>query len=96
MPAMQHRAGAADSAHLRRMMDLYMRMMADSVIRRRVMADSTMSRLMHEMMTEMPAEHRKHMRGMMEDGAMDRARTHRPAMPAREAEPKDSVAHHEH
>jgi hypothetical protein len=97
MPAMRHRADAADSGHLRRMMDLHMRMMADSVIRRRVMADSTMSRLMHEMMTEMPAEHRQHMRGMMEDGAMERARPHRPPpMPARKAEPKDSVAHHEH
>jgi hypothetical protein len=75
-------AGAAASAHVRRMMDLHMRMMADTVIRQRVMADTALRRLIHEMMAEMPAEHGEHMRGMMEGD--------------RKGEPKDSAAHRGH
>jgi hypothetical protein len=86
MPAMQHpgadSAEAAAPAHMRRMMDLHMRMMADPVIRQRVMADAALRRLIHEMMAEMPAEHGEHTRGMMEGD--------------RKGEPKDSAAHREH
>ncbi|HEU4565128.1 MAG TPA: hypothetical protein VFS05_10785 [Gemmatimonadaceae bacterium] len=48
-----------------RMMQLHMRMMADSVIRRRIMADTAMHRMMMEMMQQMPPEHRAHMEAMM-------------------------------
>jgi hypothetical protein len=75
-------AHAAESAQMRRMMDLYMRMMADPVIRQRVMADTALRRLIHEVMAEMPAEHGEHTRGMMEGD--------------RKGEPKDSAAHREH
>ena len=42
-------------AHL---MALHQRMMADSVIRQRTLADTTMRRMMREIMEKMPAEHR--------------------------------------
>jgi hypothetical protein len=54
MPGMQHPRRAstpsADSIHQKQMMDLHRRMMADPVIRQRVMGDSAMRRLMNEMM----------------------------------------------
>jgi hypothetical protein len=78
------------------MMDFHMRMMADPIIRGRVMADTAMRRLMQEMMAEMPAEHRKHMRAMMKDDAKKPAEPGVPAPPRREPEPKDSVAHRGH
>jgi hypothetical protein len=86
MPAMRHSGTdsvhAAESAQMRRMMDLHRRMMADPVIRRRVMADTALRRLIHEKMAEMPAEHREHMRRMMEAD--------------RKGEPKDSATHRDH
>jgi hypothetical protein len=100
MPSMQHpgmdSTSGADSAHMQRMMDLHMLMMADSVIRRRVMADTVMRRLMHEMMAEMPAERREHMRTMMEGDARKQARPQPPAPQPRKAEAKDSAAHRGH
>ena len=70
MPA----AAAVDStssAHMQQMMDmhmdLHMRMMADSVIRTRVMADTAMRRIMRDMATHMPAEHRAHMQQMLDE-----------------------------
>jgi hypothetical protein len=60
----------ADSLHRERMLQLHMRMMADSVIRRRVMADSAMRRMMQELMREMPAEHRGHMEAMLQEAPM--------------------------
>jgi hypothetical protein len=100
MPGMQHPAmdstSATDSAHMRRMMDLHMQMMADPIIRRRVMADTAMRRLMHEMMAEMPADHREHMRTMMEDDAKKQARPQPAAPQPRKAEAKDSAAHRGH
>ncbi|MHB1223429.1 MAG: hypothetical protein ACYC2G_05195 [Gemmatimonadaceae bacterium] len=54
-----------DSAHAARMMELHMRMMADPAIRQRLMADSTMHRMMRTMMEDMPPEHREHMQRMM-------------------------------
>lgn len=100
MPAMQHRgmdsSMAADSAHMRRMMDLHMRMMADSAIRRRVVADTAMHRLMMEMMAEMPAEHRKHMRKMMDHDSKKAVQHQTPAPRPRKPQPKDSVDHQGH
>ena len=100
MPGMQHPRAAstspADSIHLRQMMDLHRRMMADPVIRQRVMADTGMRRLMQKMMSEMPPEHRAHMRTMTEDRAKKDARPRRPAAPPRKPEPSDSTAHRGH
>ena len=42
-----------------------MRMMADTVIRRRVLADTAMRRMMMGMLDQLPAEHRDMMREMM-------------------------------
>jgi hypothetical protein len=81
--------------HMRRMMELHMRMMADSTIRRRVMADTAMRRLMQDMMTEMPSGHREHMRRMMEDRAKrPKDQGSVPGPPMRES--NDSAAHHGH
>jgi hypothetical protein len=60
-PGMQHDStgparGAPDD-HMRLMMELHRRMMADPVIRQRIMADSTMRRMMMEMMDSMPPAH---------------------------------------
>ncbi len=68
MPAMQ-----AD-----RMMEMHMRMMADPVIRSRMMADTALHRMMMEMMSAMPAEHRAEMQRMMDAPA----RVPRPAAAA--------------
>jgi hypothetical protein len=81
---------------MRRMMDLHMRIMADSVIRHRVMADTAMHRLMMEMMAEMPAEHRDHMRAMMSHDAKKQARPQKPAPRPGKPEAKDSAAHRGH
>lgn len=51
------------------MMDMHMRLMADPVIRRRVMADTAMRRMMTETLRSMPAEHRAHLESMLRDGA---------------------------
>lgn len=47
------------------MMEMHMRMMADPVIRERMMADSAMHRMLMEMMRDMPAEHRERMERLM-------------------------------
>ena len=53
--------------HVQQMMDLHMRLMQDSVIRRRMLADTTMRRMMVEMLPTMPAEHRAHMEQLLRD-----------------------------
>jgi len=90
-PSKADTAEGVGAAHMSRMMELHMRMMADPIIRQRVMADSGTRRLMREMMAEMPAEHREQMRVMMGDGAEKQARPRRRAAPVPKAEPKDSV-----
>jgi hypothetical protein len=100
MPAMQYpgmdSVPAPHSAHMRRVMDLHMRMMADTVIRRRVMADTAMRHLMMDMMAEMPAQHREHMRRMMGHDAKRPVRPQAPAPRPGKPEAKDSAAHNEH
>ena len=49
------------------MMDMHARMMADPVIRKRLLADTTMVRMMRQMMDGMPAEHRAMMTRMMSE-----------------------------
>jgi hypothetical protein len=69
--APSHHGGQTDGpimdAHMRQMIELYTRMLADSVIRRRVMADTAMRRLLRSTMEHMPAEHRKKMEEMMKE-----------------------------
>ena len=76
MPEMRDttRAGrdtAAGDAHPAQMMELHMRMMGDSIIRRRIMADTAMRRMMIEAINQMPEEHRAMMMEMMMSGAAD-------------------------
>jgi hypothetical protein len=49
------------------MMDMHMRMMADPVIRKRIVADTAMRRMMTEMIDQMPVEHRDLMKEMMRE-----------------------------
>ena len=65
------------------MMQMHMRMMEDPVIRERVMRDTTMRRLMNEMMQSMPAGHGMNMSEM----TPARARTSAPSSSTREVTP---------
>jgi hypothetical protein len=85
-----------DSAPTSPMMDLHMRMMADTAIRRRVMADTAMHRLMKQLMAGMPARHREHMRRMMGHDAKPQARPRAPAPPLLRPEANDSAPHRGH
>jgi hypothetical protein len=49
------------------MTDLYMRMLTDSVIRRRVLADTGMRRALTEIADVIPAEHREHFESMLRE-----------------------------
>ena len=67
MPATAADSGTTATASADdRMMQMHMRMLADPVIRARMMADTALHRMMMEMMSEMPAEHRAEMERMME------------------------------
>lgn len=57
---------ATDTMPMAAMERLYKRMMADPIIRRRVLADTTMRRLMTEMIDHMPADQQAMMRRMMQ------------------------------
>jgi hypothetical protein len=102
MPGMDHsKMKLADSSartnpHMEQMMELHMRMMADPVIRERVMADTAMRRMMAEMMNQMPAEHREHMEEMMREARPAPRRTPAPAKKAAPAaKPADPHARHQ-
>ncbi|MEP7227880.1 MAG: hypothetical protein ABI785_11000 [Gemmatimonadales bacterium] len=58
-------SGQMGDQHMRQMMQMHQRMMADPIIRKRMMADTTMRRMMSEMMQQVPAEHRDSMKQMM-------------------------------
>jgi hypothetical protein len=73
--AMPGDSAALATARVNRLMELHMRMMEDSLIRLRVMADTAMRRMMTELMDDLPAEHRSHMESMMREAP-------RPATPA--------------
>jgi hypothetical protein len=53
------------AAHREWMLQLFTRMMADTTVRRRVLADTALRRMMMEMVDQLPAEHRDHMREML-------------------------------
>ena len=73
-PAAVDTVATAKRDPMQAMMDLHTRMMADTVIRRRVMADSAMRVMMRDMMETMPAEHRGHMKQMMGEAPASAAR----------------------
>lgn len=56
-----HGAAAPDTSAIARMMELHMRMMADTALHRRMMADTAVRRLMLEMLDHLPADHRAEM-----------------------------------
>ncbi len=64
MSGMNHRATDSTSAA---MMDMHMRLLADPVIRRRMLADTAMRRMAIDMVNQMPAEHREMMMQMLSD-----------------------------
>ena len=59
----------AIDATLEEVMELHMRMLADPVIRERMLADTAIRRMMTEVIERMPAEHREHMRQLMREPA---------------------------
>jgi hypothetical protein len=74
-------ADARADAHARQMMALHERMMADPAIRRRVLADTAMRRMMREMLDGVPAEHREHMRALLDaEPAADSGRVRKDAV----------------
>jgi hypothetical protein len=87
------------SPQTEQMMELHMRMMADPVIRKRVMADTAMRRMMTEVVNQLPAEHREHLESMMRQApapqpALQRAPTRaKKQTPAKK--PADPHAGHE-
>lgn len=70
------------------MMDLHMRMLHDPVIRRRVMVDTAMRRLMTESMASMPVEHKAMMADMLRADSVASGR----AAPAKTATKKKAAA----
>ena len=58
------------------MMAMHMKLMADPVIRERMMADPEMRRMMTSMMDAMPPEHRSMMQKMMSEGAAKGSAAH--------------------
>ena len=89
--------------HLTRMMQLHMRMMRDSVIRQRVMADSEMRRMMQQMMAEMPPPGDGEIRGALDDGPDEAGNSNQESTPKRaptrerpKQTPGDSAAHGGH
>ena len=68
------------------MMELHMRLFADSVIRRRALADTATRRMLRESVEGMPTEHRAHMRDVLADTMATRsAPASRAKQPARNA-----------
>ena len=57
----------ADSAMMASMMAMHMRMLADTGIRRHMLADTVLRRMSVEMLPMMPADHRTHVEEMLRD-----------------------------
>ena len=72
----------ADSAMMTSMMAMHMRMLADTGIRRHLLADTALRRMSVEMLPMMPADHRAHVEEMLRDTL--RAPAARRATPARQ------------
>jgi len=93
-PGAAGRAAAAMDHQDDEMIELHMRMLDDPVIRRRILADTTMRRMMSAMIQQMPAEHRAHMESMLREpttgAATPAARSSRPT--ARSTQPRRTSA----
>jgi hypothetical protein len=76
-----------DSSRMAMMMDMHMRMMADTGMRRHILADTVLRRMMLEMMPAMPDADRERMDLMMRDTLQRRGPDSRPS-PARQRELK--------
>ena len=73
-------APVAESTDHERMVEMHRRMLADPVIRSRMMADTTLRRMMMEMLEEMPADDRREMEQLLRAAAdPPRRATTRPA-----------------
>ena len=91
--AMGHGTGGAampnsDSTAMAPMMEMHMRMLADSGVRRHVLADTSLRRMMVEMQPAMPAEHRSHIEAMLRDTS----RVQAPAARRPSARPRQPAA----
>ncbi|MEO5568416.1 MAG: hypothetical protein ABIR92_07990 [Gemmatimonadaceae bacterium] len=86
MAGMDHGAmtRAADStARFESVMTAYMQLTGDSIIRRRIAADTGLRRSLQQMVAQMPAEHRSHMLMMLPD--IDTSAPAKSAVPAKPA-----------
>lgn len=82
-----------DSSRISGVMELHMRMMKDPISRQRMMADSAMRRMMREMMSGLPAEHRQRMQKMRQTTSVEPPRRARDTVPpGRPALPKPAPA----
>jgi hypothetical protein len=77
-----HARSDTTAPHLRAMMQLHERLLADSIIRRRIAVDPAALRLMRALADSLPPEHREHMRSLVRE--VERAR---PASPAARSRP---------
>jgi len=77
--------GAGEQGAMTGVMTMHMRMLADTGIRRHVLADTALRRMSVEMLSMMPAEHRMHLEAMLRDTVRASAPTVRRASPARPA-----------
>ena len=74
-------SGTSAAVHAEQMMELYMRLLADTGIVRRLAADTALVRLLKVGIAMMPAEHREHLNGMLDD-ALRRPPDAPPAAPS--------------
>jgi hypothetical protein len=88
VPAADPHAGHATAAAGDGMAALHLRMLGDSVIRARVMADTAMHRMAMEAMQAMPAEQRDAMMQRMHGAGHDHAAMHGGATPAPATAPR--------
>lgn len=76
-----------DSSRMAMMMDMHMRMMADTGMRRHILADTVLRRMLLEMMPAMPDADRERVEHMMRDTLQSRSPDTRPS-PAHQRESK--------
>ena len=90
MPGMAADSGSAQSGE---MMALHMKLLADPVIRARMMQDPELRRMMTSMIDAMPVGHRQMMQQMISDSSTDADRSPTPAKaaPARKPSAKGAV-----
>jgi hypothetical protein len=83
---MGHETGdgaTAPAAYRTRLAELYMLLLGDSATRARLLRDSTSRRLLREMLTDVPEEHRAHFEELLAAEPPPPAATRPPSQPAR-------------